>query len=519
MLEAFKKWSFALLVVLSIVEAVFFFAWANVVGCLVLVLGWYSISKVILTYDTFVLHPVIFYVSLGLGLFYYFVPLFSTIIALRPLTYGFHHPYLTMIHQAVYLVCYLTAFILYRKAPLRPIRVRRLLEKMGFFEPPTNPQLWVMGILGTLIFLYTRLIMGIGQTEADEVPALIRFLNPIQNFIFAPVLILFHGIYNSENIALTKDGINKRFILVYVAGIMLLALFSNGRQFMVTSIILIGLLYSFDVISKREPIKNVLTPRKILLIGAIGLFMLGPLAKMANAMVYVRGLRTEISPGQLFMETIYAFQDEKLSNKIKDKKQEPSEFEWSEDYSGNVFLDRMGNLRISDMTLHFVHESDTPLSENLEILANFLLAQIPTPFLNFVGIHFNKYDPRMSYSVSSLALLEVTGNIGGGKLVASHTGTGIWLFGLFYPFVFVLVYYLIMFLMDSFVLLKGSLFLYSPLIFFYLYYFFSFLNYKNGIITDITFLTRPFIQLCFIYWLVFQSTKFIASLVSRNLAS
>lgn len=355
------------------------------------------------------------------------------------------------------------------------------------------------------------MIFGYNELDADEVPPLIRFLLPFKNFIYAPLIGLFPTILSSQK---TKD-INKNVTPVYlfVGLIIIMGIMSNGRQFMVSSILLLFLLYSFKYLKEKTPVAEILTPRKFLTLLILVIVLAGPMAKMANTMVKVRSFRNDLTPIELLSETFKAYQTYDSNDKTQNQYWSFSDGDWVEDYTGNVFFNRMCNLRIADLTLYYNGQQNLSIQERINYFVDPILAQIPGPFLNLLGINLDKYGESASWTASSIAYIDYTGLTGSGKKsVAAHAGTGVWLFGTFYPLIFIAIYFVIFYLMDSFHTVKEDVVIYSPLLFINLYSFFSFLNFKNGIISDLLFIGRPYIQLCFLYFLIYRSTSYLVRL-------
>ncbi len=514
MLREIKKWSTIILVLLSIIECFLFYNLENIIGCCVLLYGWILLCTFVYKLNVLYSHPVIFVVSLGVGVFYYYFPLVGTLISNRPLTYEFRLPFDTFFHQFIYINTYIIAFLLYTKISYRPFVTRGVLKKLNMFEVPSDMQLWLMGFLGIGVFLYTQIVAGITQLENDEVSVFVRFLIPVSNFIYAPILLLFKSLYSTEKFKNKKSLTT--LIYLYIICIVIISFYGNSREFMIKSIVFLALLFVFDLLYFQRKIYEIISFKKIIVILGVIFIVMGPMAKMARAMLLVRGIRTEISAKELFVKTLEAYRT--VDKEIIDIAEEDQlrQFDWDEEYTGNVFFDRLCNLRVADMTIYFVNMLNYEERDPYHMLGEKLLAQIPGPLLKTVGIDFNKYDILSTYTVSSLARFKITGYGSSGKSVASHTGTGLYIWGAYYPLYFIVIYFLLFLLFDSFVLINKSQ--YNISIFFYIniYYFFTFLNYKNGIVTDLIFLTRPYVQLIVMYIVIFNLTKIIVSAFRRN---
>jgi len=512
MLKIVKKWSLIVLMILMLVETSLFFSWENIFGCFVMLYGWGSLCYFIFRQSVIERHPVIFIVSLGLGIFYYYFPLVGTLLAFRPLTYQFRIPYDVFVHQFIYVSAYLMAFLLYTKSNFKPRNLRKLLVRCKVFHTPTDLQLWMMGVLGVFVFLYLKVSFGVIGQDGASISSLVRFIMPIKNFIYAPILLLFKDLYTWKAVKVKSNTI----VYIYLVGIVIMSLLGNGRQYMISSIILLLLLFVFDAVVKRKSLQKALPLKRVLLVMGLVLIIAGPGLRMIAAMGSVRDLRHDVSAQELFVATIKAYSSSELDEKMKvGEAMLTGQFDWSEDYTGNDLFDRLCNLRIADMTLYFAEEADMENQRAFQIFLEQLIAQVPTPILNKLGFSFNKYSLESTYTVSSIARVEVTGYGSGGKSVAAHTGAGIWLFGVWYPLFFIIIYFLLFFLFDSLVIRVNNRYRYSVLFLINIYFFFSFLNFKNGIISDILFMFRPYIQMCFMYIIIFYCTRSISQIINK----
>lgn len=507
MLKLFKTYSNVLLLILVWLECAFFFSWDIIFGCTVILYGWTLISYFILDKSVLIKHPVIFIVSLGVGLFYFYFPLIGTLMSNRPLTYQFRMPFEVFIHQFVFITVYVGSFLLYLNSNIRPIKLRKILKKFKIFYPPTDLQLWLMGLIGVITFVYVKIGIGISQLEAKDVSPLVRFLLPFINFIYAPILINFKRLYTKEIVMSKKLNVR---VYLYVVVLVLLSFLGNGRQFMISSIMVLLLLYFFVAFLFKRNLKQVFPPRLVILFLIISIAIVGPLEKMANAMLIVRNERANISAIELFDATILAFNSSRLEEKSNVTKYKENNFSWEEDYTGNIFFDRLCNLKIADMTLYYVSKANVNPIQAQNDLSIKILAQLPTPVLDLLGFEINKYDSEIPFTVASKVKDITIGYSSGGKTVAAHSGTGIYLFGEWYPLIFMLIYLLLFYIFDSFILIQNGVIHYSALFLINIFYFFTFLNFKDGIISDMLFIGRPYIQMCFIYIFLFHFTEILS---------
>ncbi len=515
MLDLFKNWSIAILILLIWIELAYFFTWEIFFGCVVMLYGWILINYIIIRRTVLKKHPAIFLISLGLGLFYYYFPLFGTLIYQRPLTFKFMLPLSVFLHQAIFVTVYVLAFIIYKKSAIRPIGLRKIYLKLNMFTPPSNSMLWIMGFIGVMIFLYTKINVGVHQLEAKEVSPLIRFLLPMRYFVYAPLLILFPNLIKPFGSHFDKNK-NHVSIYLYLAGLTIMSFLGNSRDFMVSSILTLALLSMYDYLLCNKPVKKIVNPKNIVMGLALVLITMGPLAKMAEAMLMVRGERTNLSAVELFQATLKAYNSSELDHQLKIKENINQVYiSWDEEYTGNIFFDRMCNLRIADMTLYYMRKAKLERSFAWEVLGDQWIAQVPQPILNLSGTRLDKYSDNSTYSSTSLAKKNLFEGGDGGKAVAAHTGTGLWLFGIWYPFFFIGIYFFLFFLLDSLTIPTYSGPIFSMLFLLNIYYFMTLMNYKNGVFSDILFMGRSFIEMIFLYVFVFFISRKISGFFSE----
>ncbi len=515
MLKEIRRWSLFILFVLIIIETVLFNQ-QDFIGAILMLYGWSLICIFVLRRIILIKFPVLFIATFGLGVSYFYFPLVATLLANRPITFGFKNPILTFFHQFIYITTYMAAFLVYTRKIKSPYSLRKFLFKYKFFKIPTDTQLWLMGFIGVSVYIYLQIIYGLLSVEADQIPPIIKFIHPLVKFCYAPILILFKDLFYT-NFSNPNKSKNNIWIYIYMGGLIFLSFFGNGRQFMISSIILASLLFFYNGIYKNYSIKRFLPLKNAVIIVIVALIVLGPLTKMSYAMLMVRAARSNLSAIELFHETLRSYNsiDTHLITEKMIQAETGSDLMWNEDYTGNIFFDRFCNLKIADLTIQFNEEANMNTSESIDYLKNKTLSQIPSPLLRILHIKLDKNNSNVNYTVASILKEKTIGYGSGGKSVSAHTGTGIWLFGNFYPIVFFFLFLVFFFLFDVFVFKINCTLFYSPVLFLSFYNFFSFFNFKNGIVTDILFFIRPFWELCFLYILIFHITKALSKLIKK----
>ena len=185
------------LIIFSFLEILFFPQPENIYGCLTFIVGWILLHKFALQVNgierNLCLLP--YLGLLGLGVTFFWLPLIITFLESKPLTFRFQNPYLTFNNQLINLVMLIAAYRFCLSSYRRNNILQRLWTKLGYFTPPTDNQMWVMGFIGMFAFLFLLSVMGSDEGMAENLGFVGHLCGVLRPFITLPFLILFRKIY------------------------------------------------------------------------------------------------------------------------------------------------------------------------------------------------------------------------------------------------------------------------------------------------------------------------------------
>lgn len=494
-----------LLTILSIfiiLEIIFYPSTENIYGSFVLALSFYVTQRLVFTYENIKKHFISFFILFSYTFCFSFMPFLATLLNKSPLIYKFEVPYLTFNYHFLFQISLICAFLIAKKIGKKRNIVRSfLLKHTNYFNPLQPKIIYWLGVIGIVALFSAKMFRGEG---------IISKISGGSFFLIAcPLVLLFPHLYTRTYIPPFTKSSNK-MVWLFVICSFLIGIAANSRSTMFFMVLMIFLLYlTQQLIFNKTSI--FLSWKKLLPILFLCFIITGPLTDLASAVVLVRNQRTDLSPTELFSQTLNLYRNKEVLYKIQKEYEqihstyaENNKEGWSEEYTGNIFLDRFCNLRVSDATLYYAKHLGFNNPEMRKNFYNNLLSILPTPILNIFGIN-SQIKEVIEYSggdkLYSLAMKD--SHALGGFRVCGYTGIGLATFGHFFFLIVIFVYTIIFYLVDSLTLPlsnKNTIIPIGTLI--QLYSFFYFLNNGDGITRNITFLIRGFIQSILIYLLV-----------------
>lgn len=497
-----SKWILVLLCVLSLFEMVFYPEIENIYGCGTFIIGWLFLHFFVMKYRNAKKCFLPFISLFGLGICFYFMPLLMTLVEGKPLTFRFQNPYLTFNYQLLNLVMLILAFRLCLRI-YRPNNVlSNLWDKMGYFSPPSDKQIWVMGFIGIFSQVFLLTIMGTEDAEAENLGLFGHLLGVTKVFACFPILLLFKKLYSNNTFTKTE----KRPIIIYLIVLAALGLATGKRTMIFSSFVTIAMCYIVPVFSENKKLFS----RKNAIYCFIAIYLVtGPVADLAAAMALGRDNSEQTGAAKTFDNIIDLYQDkEKLhylynAFLLRTDNGGDNLSGWSEYYVDNIMFDRFCNLRVCDMTIDYAHKLGFDNPKMHEYMANQILFVLPTPILNALGIHINKFD--FQYTPGDLLSMESL-NIGyyQGYRVAGDVGIGLYLWGEMYFVYAFFIYFAMFFFLSSLVKTNfNSTLLVFPLpVLCDLFRYFLFFNNATGIVGVVTTLLRTGWQAIVVYCVV-----------------
>lgn len=492
-------------------EMVFFPSLANVAGCIMTTIVWLIYRAFFLKHKIIIHHPFgsLAFLSIFLARF---IPLPATLIEGKPITYGFENPYETFLFETLAFMVISTAFYAaINKSEGKNNVIRRTLYRIGFFKTDART-LWVLGLIG----LVARIQNLRNANEVEFGDAGSKFLDGFLYLQYAPIVMLFPTL---SGISLDKKKNN--FVIFYAVFTFILSLAANSRQQMLYPIFTILLLFLIYLIKENISVFKFISPIKLILYSLLIVFGLSFLQNISLAMLANRNIRGEISRSELFDKTLETMQNEELMNSLRAASVEGNEDVisynkgWDESYLNNFMLNRYGNMRVVDRTIHYgniVGHGNKKMQDSYFTKA---IAVYPLPVLSALGIKVNK--ENLMYSPGDMLYYLVTGssNALGGFRVTSLIGDGLATFGLWcFPILFVLLFFAFR-LMDSFVFYMNNTIIYSTLGLINVFGFLGMFRYSIGFNTPTGYILRGFWQQCFMFWLVVVVVKTVTSFKTK----
>ena len=491
-----------LLCILSLFEMVVYPETENIYGCATFIIGWIFLYFFVMKYR-YAQKCFLPFISLfGLGICFYFMPLLMTLVEGKPLTFRFQNPYLTFNYQLLNLVMLILAFRLCLRI-YRPNNVlSKLWNKIGYFTPPSDKQIWVMGFIGIFSQVFLLTIMGTEDAEAENLGFLGHLLGVTKVFACFPILLLFKKLYSNNTFTKTE----KRPIIIYLVVLAALGLATGKRTMIFSSFVTIAMCYIVPLFSENKKFFS----RKSVVYGFIAVFLVtGPIADLAAAMALGRDNQGQTGAGKTFDNIIELYQDKEklhtLYNLMLARTDNGGDnlSGWSEYYVDNIMMDRFCNLRVCDMTIGYAKKLGFDNYVMHEYMGNQVLFVLPTPILQSLGIHVNKfelqYTPGDLLSMESLNLRSYHG-----YRVAGDVGVGLYLWGEMYFVYAFFIYFAMFFFLSSLVKTNfNSTLLVFPLpVLCDFFRYFLFFNNATGIVGVVTTLLRTGWQAIVVYCVV-----------------
>lgn len=488
-----------LLYISCIIEIILFPQFENIYGCLILIINMNLSTIVLCKYSIIRKNYISFFILYFYTLCFSLLPLIATLIANVPLTNQFKVPYQTFTHHLIFQIILLISFVISKNIGKKNNYIRSfLLDNTNYFTPPSNKIIITLSCLGLCALIFTK-ILHIGLIS--------KISGGIMLFTSGAICLIYGELYSGH-----KSRLNRRSILIFIASAFLIGIIANSRSSMLFLIlILLLIIFTYKVLYN---IYFRISIKKIICI-TIGYFILsGFVTDIATAMILVRNQRNKLSPKELFIETIDLVKNKELLYKLQTKYfadrdyiLEKNKDSWSEEYTENIFLDRLCNLRVSDATLYYANKIGYNNDSMKEKFWNNLISNLPSPILELMGIsHIKK---SLEYSSGDLLyyLAEKDLSAIGGFRVCGYTGMGMATFGYwFYP-ISIIIITILFYILDGLILpLKNKTIV--PICTLTLFYsFFYFFNNGDGIVRNISFILRSVVQSIIIYLFLIQLIK------------
>jgi hypothetical protein len=517
------KCSWVVLGLCSGFQVIMFPTPANSMAVTYILFAWMIVSLLYIRIKILKKYPLSSFLMIGFTATQFYLPLLFTTLENKPVTYNLMLPGEVFFHSALALIVLITANCIYRFLFRRSFaRKSDLLYKAGLFNAPGDLQLWLMGGIGLLAFVYVYFLSpSVGREVTGS--ALDKFIQGLIPFSYAPYFIPFGKMYGNNKKQTKNFAI---WLAVFTAMLFVVSIGKNSRAAFMLGFTSLGFSYILGLLLGMFKPKFFTVKNGVL--AAVGFwFITGPLADLGTAMVNVREQRNDISAMELVGRTIEAFNDKEGIEKRR-KSDNLNQDSWDERYLDNVFTARFANIKFNDASLVEQHKIGENNYDLYKFSVNYAWSTLPQPFLDKLGVEIKKSDLRaLSFGDYIYYLAEAPVETLGGFRTGHFAGTGMGAFGWWYLLILGLGIIPVFFLMDKLSIITvpsrsgrrlskhpstGLRFSLCGLL--SISGVFMFLPAESVMIT-IDYIVRGWIQMVLLYLIIFHVTKYIRAFILK----
>ncbi len=380
------RWSWIILIIASTLQCVLFPDVANWICVGYIAIAWLIVTNLFLRPTVLEKFPFSTFLILGFATTHFYFPLLFTLLEGKPTIFNLELPYDVFFHSIAVLLVLVLSHSFYQITYVNVNkRAKSLLEKAGFFNPPTILQLWLMGLMGVAATFYSYIYTPVGWSPTGA--ASDKFIQSLIPFSYAPYFIPFGQLFGSKEKTTKKSTIA---LVLFTLFLFVISIARNNRTGFIVGFTSVGFSYGLGVLF------NYFKPRFFTLrnafIGIICLWIVvGPVADISTAMVMVRDDRHNVSSTELLERTAEAFFDKEGIRlyRLSASKLDENRF-WDEHYLNNVFLARFCNLKFNDLSLMMTTKISIPNTDMLNYTINHFFSTLPTPLLDLLEINADK---------------------------------------------------------------------------------------------------------------------------------
>lgn len=513
------RWSWLILIAGSVLQCVLFPDEVNFIAVGCVLLAWFTVSGIFLRRNVLEKYPLSVFLILGFTSTQFYFPLVFTLIEGKPLVFNLELPLEVFLHSLASLFVLVTAHGLYQMVFGKANRARRsLLRKAGFFDPPGDLQLWMMGLIGVgatyYVYLHSPTIGWSPTGEASN-----KFIQALIPFSYAPYFIPFRRMYGN-NKAPSKVVIP--MLIGFTLILFAVSIGRNSRSGFMIGFVSVAFAYALGLL--LDYFKPRFFSVRNVCIGLIGFWLItGPVADISTAMVLVRGQRLDLSYDELIGRTLEAFSD-KEAIRLTRLEDVTEKRDWDENYMTNLFLARFCNLKYNDASLVMAAKFGEHDSAMLMFTIDHFLATFPQPLLQALGLDPNKEVVNAS-SYGDYLYYKVSGDPWslGGFRTGHFAGIGLTAFGWWYLLLLGVGIIPVYILFDKFFMYgkpadqtpgrpPSSTMRFSLCGLLALTSVFQFLP-TESVETIAAFLVRGWLQMVLLYFVIYHSTRLLTTLV------
>lgn len=429
-------------------------------------------------------------------------PLIFQSLSLTPVTFNLTVPLITVSLSSLFQISMMISLLLFRYLNIFKVsnKLRNSINKpLGVMSIPSTFQLWTMGIIGLSCLAWQSTYKFVEKEQVGNIGE--KFLEGFTFLAYAPFLIpIIYIVYLKKSIS--SKEIN--YLLIYFFILVLVSLAINSRGSLINGIFGLVILFLFFVLTGQISITKKVKNR--LFLGFLTVFFLSSqISDLATAMVIARVERNHSSSTEMVFKTFEVFLDKERINQYKNKSFIIKSYsDYSEVYLANPFINRLINIKFFDNIFALSKVMNGDYSDRIkDVTTNKLLALLPKPALDILGISINKLELKFSMGDYMLNLEKPI--IMGSFLTGSSVAHGFSMFG-YWLFLFIIPLYILLFtIIHSFTIQENKRVFISPVIMISIFSLY-FISFVDSILVTISFLFRGLPQTIFIYLLVFFIT-------------
>lgn len=514
-LDEIVRWSWIVYIFCVLFQIIFYFDLVNVMAMASVALAWGITTKFLLKPGMLERFPFSVFLLFGFTTTQFYFPLVFTSLEGKSLIFNLDVPELVFFHSTAALFVLLLAHSFYRLlTKLSGRRSFSFLEKTGFFTPPTERQLWLMGVIGIAAAYFVYFTTPTAE-EGREVTgeASDKFIQGFLPFQYAPFFIPLSRLFGGNEVDLKKVG---PLLIAYTVALFAISVGRNSTGAFMFGFTAVAFGYALGLMLGVYKAR-LFTLKNALIVALGGWLLVGPMADLRTAMVNVREQRTSVSAMELLDLTLEAFQDKEA---IRERRlyDETQDSEWDERYLSNVFTARFANIKFNDINLVQALEVREHDPDMLNFSKDYLLGGLPAPFLKALNLDVDK-EAVYGLSVGDYLYLAAGGYGTPNAYRSGHfAGTGMAAFGWYYLLILGVGMVLIFYLFDKFYMLKylpgpspdqpkRKVYLFSFCGLLALNSVFLYTSALQTVVQIGTFVYRGWIQLALLYFLVFHFTR------------
>ncbi len=434
-------------------------------------------------------------------------------LAWTPLTFSLYDPVYTFGTLAFYQAIILAVHAMYRRFSAKdrgPGTLRTVLTDIGFYRTPSAGALWIMACIGLPCLYLTN------RSSAGAEGALSKLVQPLYFLTWAPFLIPIFRLQLGDAYCSVRQA--TRFVPLYAGVVALVGVAVSGRALLFIGALTVIMLFLLQGIRSKERITRKFVT-KFAVAALVAGILLHPLSNFVVAMGIARAQAGKISQVALINRTITIFNNPYLIAAWKASRAASNfTLAYDERYIASPVLSKFVETKFHDNALHFggLIVSDSDKQRLRQVTVNALWAVLPTPILDVMGFHINKAD--LDFSIGDYLVYLSKGGPLGGRRTGSSIAHGLVLFGPVFPFVFVLICWVMISVMELLTIRveRGAAQL-SAVGMMNLWTFFTHGFTHDSLSAMFVYVVRGFPEMVFVYWFalgltgLFLRNKYAAS--------